>query len=497
MTDTEKTIVSPGLLEQSGKVLEKVVFISLLGLIVIAVIPYGTVDAWWEAFFECAVFTLTGLWIFEVLLRGRWQVKGLFILLPLIVITVYAFAQTVVWPGAWLATGSGRIAQQALSIDRYQTYLTARKALALTLFLGLLILHTSTPRRFRWLVQVVIGLGLASALFGILRQLLQPADSPSGFLLPFLFPGFGYGQFLSSNVFAYLMEMTLGLLLGMVLGGGLRRDRVPIYLAIALLVWTALVLSNSRGAILGLTCQSIFLLFTSLTWYSARRAARGDVSRLRWLTFIQESVLARTLVIVLIGGTLIVGVLWMGGERLASKLRTEASKQETIDGASRREIWRSSWKLIREHPLSGVGFGAYFLAIPEYQISSGRLKLEQAHNDYLDLAANGGLIAVGLAAWFIAMVIWRAGYSLRSRDAYRRAASLGAAAGLLSVGVHSLVDFGLQVTGIGVVFAALIVILVADHNVESLEARKGERRPHRRRTGGSSELAKAPRSDLL
>jgi hypothetical protein len=63
--------------------------------------------------------------------------------------------------------------------------------------------------------------------------------------------------------------------------------------------------------------------------------------------------------------------------------------------------------------------------------------------------------------------------------------------------VHSLVDFGLQVTGIGVVFAALIVILVADHNVESLDARKGERRPHRRRTGGSSELAKAPRSDLL
>src|ERR1700704_4969385 len=116
MTDTEKTIVSPGLLERSGKVLEKVVFISLLGLIVIAVVPYGTVDAWWEALFECAVFTLTALWIFEVLLRGCWQVKVLFILLPLIVITAYAFAQTVVWPGAWLATGSGRIAQHTLSI---------------------------------------------------------------------------------------------------------------------------------------------------------------------------------------------------------------------------------------------------------------------------------------------------------------------------------------------------------------------------------------------
>src|SRR5207302_1278068 len=143
-----------------------------------------------------------------------------------------------------------------------------RKALALTLFLGLLLLHTSTPRRFRWLVRVVIGLGLASALFGILRQVLQSPDSPAGFVLPFLFYGTGYGQFIYHNVFSYLMEMTIGLLAGLVLGGALRRDRIPFYLAIAAVVWTALVLSNSRGGIFSLTCQSVFVLFMSLTWYS-------------------------------------------------------------------------------------------------------------------------------------------------------------------------------------------------------------------------------------
>ena len=95
------------------------------------------------------------------------------------------------------------------------------------------------------------------------------------------------------------------------------------------------------------------------------------------------------------------------------------------------------------------------------------IKIEQAHNDYLDLAANGGVVAIGLAAWFVVAIVLRARSSLRSGDPYRRAASLGAVAGMLSIAVHSLVDFGLQVTGIAVVFVVLMVISVADHRVES------------------------------
>lgn len=460
------------LLEWFATLLDRIVFFCLLGLIVLAAIPYGTVDVWWEAVFECAVFAITAIWIFEVLLRGGWEVSKLPILLPLIVITVYAFAQTVEWPAAWLAIGNGRLtAQHTLTIDRYQTYITARKALALTLFLGLLLLHTSTPKRLRWLVRVVIGLGLASAIFGILRQLLQSPDSAEGFVLPYLFWGSGYGQFISQNPFAYLMEMTFPLLAGLVLGGGIRRDRVLIYLAIAVVVWTALVLSNSRGGIVSFACQSIFLLFVSLSWYSARRLSREDGRQRKWLTFAQTSMLVRALVIMLILGTLIAGVFWMGGDRLASKLAERPSTAaQDLDGITRKEIWRSTWQLIKQNPWTGVGFGSYFLAIPEYQRGAGRIKVEQAHNDYLDLAANGGVVAFALAGWFVALVILRARSSLRSRDAYRRAACFGAAAGILGVGVHSLVDFGLQLTGLAVVFAALIVIAVADNRVETVTA---------------------------
>ena len=171
----------------------------------------------------------------------------------------------------------------------------------------------------------------------------------------------------------------------------------------------------------------------------------------------------RVMVMVLIVGTLGMGVVWMGGEDLALKIAGMSGiSQDTIEGTTRKDIWRATWSLIKDNPWTGVGFGAYYLAIPQYQVSSGRTKVEQAHNDYLDLIASGGVVAALLAAAFIVLLIWRARSSLRSADPYRRAAALGALAGILSVSVHSVADFGLQLTGIAVIFAALVVIAVGE-----------------------------------
>jgi O-antigen ligase len=459
---------------RSARLLDRIVFAGLLCLIITVNIPYGSVDLWWEAAFECGVFALTAIWIFELLLRGNWPSKKILLLLPLILFVVYAFLQTMQLPGLSINTaGASPLSRHTLTIDRYQTHLTAVKILAVTLFTALLLLHTSTPKRLRWLVRVILGLGLGSAIFGILRQLLQSPDSTAGFVLPFLFPNMGYAQFISSNVYAFLAEMEVGLLAGLVLGGGIRRQHVLIYLAIILVIWATLVLSNSRGAILSFICQSIFLLFVGLGWYSSRNVEGEGGVRFRLLAFIQSSRLIQGLVIVLITGTLIVGLFWMGGEKLASKLEQASTPGIAAEGTSRKEIWHSTWQVIKHNPWTGVGFGAYFLAIPEYQTGSGSMKLQQAHNDYLDLAASGGVIAIGLAAWFVVILMSRARFAFRSKDSYRRATALGAVAAILGVGIHSLFDFGLQVPGIAVVFAALVVIVFADIPVE----RKSRVRP--------------------
>jgi O-antigen ligase len=133
--------------------------------------------------------------------------------------------------------------------------------------------------------------------------------------------------------------------------------------------------------------------------------------------------------------------------------------------------------MIKDHPLMGVGFNGYWAAIPQYHNASGELTPQQAHNDYLELLASGGLIGVALAGWFLFLFVKGARRSFQSKDSFRRAASMGATAGLFGVAVHSVVDFGLHVTINALIFTALVVIALADRRVED-QAVADTRRQH-------------------
>jgi O-antigen ligase len=225
-------------------------------------------------------------------------------------------------------------------------------------------------------------------------------------------------------------------------------------------------------------------LFVGLSWFASKQT--GITSG--WLgaarRIISTSVPARIATIVVMISVLLLGIVWLAGQNLASKANERTSVLAASDGTTRKDIWKATYALIKRHPLTGVGFGAYFLAITEYQESSGRLRVQQAHNDYLDLMAAGGVIAVVLAAWFVILIIRRVRTTLSSKDRYRRAVALGALAGIISVSVHSFVDFGLQVTGVAVVCAALMVIAVVD---VPFSEELGNRRVRRRRSPRSSD----------
>src|SRR5204863_2549294 len=104
-----------------------------------------------------------------------------------------------------------------------QTRFFALQMLALTTFLALLYRYAGAERRVRILVYTVLGIAVAGAIFGILRQTTQHR---TGFILPLLEPTHGYGQFINKNHFAYLMEMAFGLGLGSIIAVGVKRDRL-------------------------------------------------------------------------------------------------------------------------------------------------------------------------------------------------------------------------------------------------------------------------------
>jgi len=408
--------------------LSKIVFAALVCVVLVTPVPYGTIEPWWKAVFICAVFAVCVVAVIERAVRGSIGVNPRSPVVPLLALTALAYLQT--WSG--------------ISADGFQTKFFALQLLALTAFLALLYRYAATETRVRILVYVVISIAIVSAVFGILRQTSQ---HEIGFLLPLLRPNEGFAQFINKNHFAYLMEMAFGLAVGLIVAESSRQRLV--YSAFLLPLWVALGLSNSRGGILAMFTQVVIAT----------------------LFLLKAKTLRIVLVPVLILGVAI-GTLWLGGDRLVSNF--EAARHElttntndSSEGASRNEIWRATLKMFAAHPILGVGLGAYWIGVTAYHDASGELVPQEAHNDYLELLASGGVIAFALGVWFVFSVIDLARKNLWSSSGFVRAARFGAVLGIAGVAVHSLVDFGLHLMSNAVVFLVLITIATA-----KIESRK-------------------------
>ena len=440
--------------EDVARLLDGIIFFGLMALIALTAIPYGTVTPGWEAIFECAVFALGLLWVVEGLLGKSWRVSGLPLLAPLLGLVVLAFFQTIPLRG----TGP-------ISADPYETQRFIYKMLALILTGELLLRYTFSRRRLKILIHVVIAVAFLSALFGIARQAVQQGEP--GFLLPNIPSDMGYGQFINRSHFAFLMEMALGLVAGLLIGGGVRRELALSYVAAAAPIWLALVLANSRGGIFSMLCQALFIAWLFSTMRVQQRATlhSGRTGEPRARQFIVRSLIGLCLV-----AFVALGVAWVGGDPLVSRLNSETADVSPVtmtnrDNAYRQDIWRATWRLIKANPVMGVGMGGYWAAIAQYHDASGSLTPQQAHNDYLELLASGGPVAVAFGAWFVFALIKR----IRKRlvpDSFLRASCFGALAGLFTVAIHSSVDFGLHVTVNALVFIALVVIATVNVRTE-------------------------------
>ena len=412
----------------------KIIFASLLCLVVVTPIPYGTVEPWWKAAFVCAVLGIFILAICETTIRPIRDSIRLNVfppVLPLVASTLLAFFQS--WIG--------------ISADLFQTNFFALQLAALTAFLALLYRYAATEKRIRVLLYTVVGVAVASAIFGLLRQTTQ---QQTGFVLPLLKPDQGFAQFINKNHFAYLMEMAFGLGLGLLIARRTKQDRVLIHVASLLPIWLALVLSNSRGGILAMLTQVVIAALLLMSFRSERLRTPRLIA------------LRGALVLVLVVGV-VVGTLWIGGDRLVSTIEAAGSDSSANtavarDGASRNDIWRASLKLFAAHPVFGVGLGAYWPHISAHHDASGALVPQEAHNDYLELVSSGGIVGFALGVWFVVSVFRAARRNLWSSTGFMRAARVGAIVGIAGVAVHSLFDFGLHLLSNAVVFVTLIMI---------------------------------------
>jgi O-antigen ligase len=444
--------------------------------IVLSALLYGTVHYWALALFELGASALILLWAVDA-----WRSRTLRFSLnslqwPLVGLIVLGLLQLLPLRSADAGGASGALSAppvSSLSIDPYSTRLALVQIFTLLIYFAAALAFIDSPKRLRLIVRTVIVFGFLLALLGLIQSFTSPLKIYWMKELPQSIP---FGPFYNRHHFAAYMELALALPLGLLFSGAIESDKRPLYIFAAVMMAIALITTGSRGAMIGLVAEAIFLVGFATFGRGGEEAKRGGEKTGRARSAFVRVGLAFALVLALFGAAVM-----FGGEAAVSRLVGTVNSDDPTTG--RAYFWGVTLQIIRTHPLIGTGLGSFGLAYTQFDTRNGLFRLEQAHNDYLQVMSDAGIVGALLGVFFI-IALFRSGFARRETDdPFRRGIATGALAGCFALLIHSFFDFTLHTTANALLFLMLAAFATLDRRVEESS---GRRQQHRRRHSSSS-----------
>ncbi len=412
--------------------------IIISGLLFLSIAPYASANVWSEAAILTTIFILEIVLIFTSNLTIDRETKQL--LTPFLILAGYSFAQ-----GLFTLFVQNRILPRSellpYSFDLTASFWCSLKFLAAAIFIKIILIDCR--KHIRFLIWSLVIIGNFYAAFGIFRYVIQ-ANFPDvfpAFILSELRPGIGFGTFINQNHFAYLMLMNLGLNVGLCVYGNLVRQIRLVLIIFSLITWAAIVLTASRGGIISSFIVIAVLILALLAGFTRNTKHLSK----------KQSFGKRFAVFILLVTALIFAVVFIGQDRVVQRFENIPAQFEgatDLHGYHRIDVWRATIAIIDVHRFYGVGFGGFRYAVSPHIDISGASVPQQAHNDYLELAASGGVIAVFCGIWFL-YTFFRTLKKRFSESAtpFINAARIGAVCAIGGIIVHNFFDFGLQLVG--------------------------------------------------
>jgi O-antigen ligase len=344
-----------------------------------------------------------------------------------------------------------------LSLDPRSTTIGLAFLAALTLLLAGLTaaLSCSGARR---LATLLVGFGVVLALIGIIQKATLGEHAWGGmkiygFWTPANLLSTPFGPYVNKNHFAGWMLMGLPLALGLALGLAERGTRHVHGGWRSMLLW----FSSPEGGKLQLTLLAIVFMAASLLMTKSRSGVGGLA-----IAVIVVSVVAgrrfgsaRAGIAALVTlAILFVVVLGLADSDFANRVTNRMDAVEL-----RKNIWSDSATVIRDFPLTGTGLNTFGTAMVTYQTVQHDQHFQEAHNDYLQVLVEGGIlvaIPAAVALLLIARAIYRR-FKAGEDDTLTYWIRVGATTGLVAIAAQAFVEFSLQMPG----NAAMAVVLLA------------------------------------
>lgn len=450
--------------------LNRFVFALLCVIVVFSTLAYGAVHQPIIAFVYLLIALVIVIWAVDSLRRGAVRVNRSFLQIPILLTVIYALFQVI--PFGSLASQAGLEGiRRTISIEPFWTQMFALHFFALFLYFAAMLASIDSVARIRRLSSVLIVFGFLFSFYAILQYVLSPTKIYG--LYDAQHAAQPFGSFVNRHNYAALIEMLIAVPLGMLFTGSIAREKRLIVITAVLLMGVSLILSGSRGGLLALVSSLVFLVIVT------GRAKSGNQIA------VKVALAALLLVIVVFGS------IFVGGESSLTRI-AETAKSDDFS-ANRFHIWKVTLDVIVANLPFGAGIGAYAAAYTQFDTMNGMGRVEQAHNDYLQILADAGVVGLILGIAFIGGFFRIGMKSVRTDNVYRRGIALGAMTGCFSILVHSIFDFVLHTTAISLTFLTLLTLVVAAGREYDDDERVFERK--RRKANVTSIEAKRKRED--
>jgi len=436
----------------------KILFFLLCAMLIFTTAAYGAVHQPIIAIFYLSAVTVGLLWAFDAFSSGVLRFNKSLLQIPLIGAFLYGILQIIPFGSLAETAGIAGI-PRTISLDPFATQVSALHFLAFSIFLAAFLTYIDSANRLKKIVYVITIFGFVFAFFAILQAVLSPNKIYGIYEAKFATP---FGSFVNRHNFAAYMEMTLALPLGLMFVGAVGRDKRLIYVTAIGLMGIALLLSGSRGGFVSLLAEIIFLvILTTKTKSSSQMAVKIGFA-------------------VLLMAVIVFGAIIIGGESSLTRFAETAASKDF--STNRTHIWSVTLSVIKSTLPFGAGLGAFGVAYTPYDSLSGVERVEQAHNDYLQVLADAGIVGLLLGAFFIYLLFKTGLRNAQTSNKFRRGVVVGALAGCFAILVHSLFDFVLHITAVAMLFITLVSLVVAggdesvDDNDDAQQIRHKKRR---------------------
>lgn len=435
---------------------DKTITIGLLILVVFSALAHGTVEPWSVLLFEIIVSVLMLIWAVKCVVDRKLNLRIPAVFWPLLTLTVLGILQSISFE-----TADG--ARRSLSMDVEATRGAVMMLVALLAAALLAANFLASEERAGMLMKFFTVFGFALALFGIIQYFawnekffwLRPAGGES---TPF-------GPFANRNHFAGYMEMLLAWPVVALIIKRRNRDERFFYALAAAWIGAAAIFTMSRGGMISIISELLLIgaLIGFLDSENSIKEKSGFARRIR-----------QAGAVIVIIAAIFSGVLWLGAEKVVNRIapgiggvEAQTTSEQNSFSASRGELWRGGCEVFKHYPIIGAGLGAFEISYSIYSGENGKGPVTaHAHNDYLQILADGGIIGGIIAVWFIVIVVLSVRKGLKSNNDAVRATTLACGAGIFGLLVHSLFDFNLQLPSHALLFITLSVVMNAERGDE-------------------------------